>query len=724
MSCKHRYIGNYDNYGGAPEFCSYPDLYHRLGLTLPADAGGVCLFHSLDVAWKRDNGFAARFLELIAILQGDDDAGSYDFAEFVLVGEPSPKRPAKSVLRISDIALKRPARFIAATFIDPVIFEQVHFEDSAIFGQARFRHDLTFAVTVFRRTEFAGARFEQRAYFSDVEFQNLAFFDAARFVGTNTGSTVKFERSTFGGITEFSNVVFNLGPQSAVSFWEVTFQDAVSFRETQFHCQVDFDDVVFADNADFIDTAFSSPGSSATFRGAAVEFKQLTVSENALIQFVSTDPANKLFHHSVQMTFKGEPAGKIRFENVDFAKFASPAKLRLLELSRSGTVEIGPGCIKYLFQTPLRTLSIRDGNQSLVEELCQTFSNYFVQSNGLNLGFEVTQRAADHITFFYFSDENLTETVFMERLAQTERRLLAFLSVRNEEDLITVGRSPAVARPQFYVINAIDAISGMMGVFMRIGARLMMDAWSVEETHTLLESIRFNADGDRRLADSLHQMIADKYSSQGTLGLNQQQHLRLLLPANAPTREKVRILFLAASPYDEQELDLTQNVSRIKEELRIAPEHDSFEFDSDLTVTIDSMTRAMHSFRPAFLHFAAHGFPGGIVIEEGVHQSRPIATAALSEFLGHFAGSLRCVILCACDTEELAKAIHAKIPYVVGMRGRIGDDAAIWFSVGFYQALAAGSGIADAFQFGVDRLRFQAAEYAETPVIFGVEMGA
>jgi len=88
-----------------------------------------------------------------------------------------------------------------------------------------------------------------------------------------------------------------------------------------------------------------------------------------------------------------------------------------------GKVEIASGCIKYRFQTEIKTISINRDNQALILELSQTFTNYFTTQNGLNLGFEIVERDNDTISFFYFTDENINEVEFLERLKRTEQNL-------------------------------------------------------------------------------------------------------------------------------------------------------------------------------------------------------------------------------------------------------------------------------------------------------------
>ena len=61
---------------------------------------------------------------------------------------------------------------------------------------------------------------------------------------------------------------------------------------------------------------------------------------------------------------------------------------------------------------------------------------------------------------------------------------------------------------------------------------------------------------------------------------------------------------------------------------------------------------------------------------------------------------MECVVLNACYSERQAEAIVQHIQNVIGMKSEIGDDAAITFAVGFYDAIGAGKDYKTAFKFG------------------------
>ena len=90
--------------------------------------------------------------------------------------------------------------------------------------------------------------------------------------------------------------------------------------------------------------------------------------------------------------------------------------------------------------------------------------------------------------------------------------------------------------------------------------------------------------------------------------------------------------------------------------------------------------------------------------EDDVGYAHVIPVDGLAQAFKAVGQDVRCVIVNACQTERLARGLAAVVPYVIGMRQPVGDRSAIRFSIGFYQALAAGEAVETAFDVGVAQL--------------------
>lgn len=294
-------------------------------------------------------------------------------------------------------------------------------------------------------------------------------------------------------------------------------------------------------------------GSAARYRGCAVEFNNLEIRSGAVLRFESTDAQKKLFNHDVQFSFASPPEGLISFQNVNFHNILAPSRKRLLDYARQGKVDIGSGCIKYRFQTPVRKISIADGNTALIMEICQTFSHYFTEMNGLNLGVEVVERSETAIHLFYFTDENISEEMFYERLAVAEQQLWSLLSIRSYDQLPAPARVAASREPannQSAVINTVDGLTAMFSIFFRAGIRIALKKWSEDDTRALLSAIRFNDDDQESRARGLHHVLVEQYTGNVLFGINLKQNAGLppmvLEYKKKPVDEAVDVAILTA----------------------------------------------------------------------------------------------------------------------------------------------------------------------------------
>jgi uncharacterized protein YjbI with pentapeptide repeats len=775
--------------------CPYSQLYDSIRSTspqppeggaspfLPVDDHGACIFHSQELAWKRQNDFTGKFLQLVQLLNEHDAESYYDFTEFVFPGSDliTKKGAQQYLLRISDVIFPKHAYFTGALFLNSFTLEQVEFHNGASFNRAIFHHDLTFENSNFRGLDFREAKFSDGVTFKEVKSLSFALFSDATFEASRNSALVYFKKTLFAGITDFSAADFTLSDQGAVSFENVQFEDVAVFRNTHFNCQVDFSDVTFAHTTDFIDTSFDIVRSTARYRGAAVEFNRIKVTSGAELSFISTDPHRKMFNHDVEMSFKEDPSGSVRFENVNFNLFSLSSKQRLTQLAKLGRVEIGSGCIKYRFQTEVQTISVSDSNVGLILELCQTFTNYFTGSNGLNLGFEIVERNKTGVSFFYFTDEDISGETFRERLAKTKQSLWDLLSIESEEQMLALQVPTAVASStenESAVINAIDAISALLGTFFRVGARIALRKWTEADTAALLNAIPSNQESARSRASSLHQLLIDRYTRRTLLEINVELNKRLFLEGKVAAldhtvkmlankgntyvmgdkyevtgsevgglavgphshvheisartgnrveplvkepnaKDKIKILFLASNPTDTSALRLGEEVRQIDEKISNGSKRESFELIQQHAVRVTDLQRVLLKHEPHIVHFCGHGSATEeLMFEDQLGRSKPVTREALTQLFRILRDNVRVVVLNACYSKSQAEALNEVIDYTIGMNKGVGDQMAISFAGAFYQALAFDRTVTEAFELAKVEVDLVSLAGSDTPEIF------
>jgi len=168
---------------------------------------------------------------------------------------------------------------------------------------------------------------------------------------------------------------------------------------------------------------------------------------------------------------------------------------------------------------------------------------------------------------------------------------------------------------------------------------------------------------------------------------------------------KRKILILTANPNDTSRLRLGAEVREIEEGLRRSNKRYDFELKQQIAVRIEDLRHALLDYEPQIVHFSGHGQVDGIVLEDGSGNAELVNSQGLTGLFELFKTQVECVLLNACYSKSQAKAINEQIDYVIGMNKSIGDNAAIAFSIGFYDALGAGRSYVESFKFGCNAIQ-------------------
>ncbi len=178
------------------------------------------------------------------------------------------------------------------------------------------------------------------------------------------------------------------------------------------------------------------------------------------------------------------------------------------------------------------------------------------------------------------------------------------------------------------------------------------------------------------------------------------------------------ILFLSANPKNIKTLRLNEEVRDIREALNRERHSDRLILEHRGAVRPSDLQNVIREVKPQIVHFSGHGEgETGLLFEAKNGRVQPIATAALVSLFQLFSDWIECVVLNACYSEAQAEAIVTCINYTIGMNQQIGNQAAIAFSTGFYNALAAGESIPRAYEFGLNSIQLEGIPENLTPVL-------
>lgn len=185
---------------------------------------------------------------------------------------------------------------------------------------------------------------------------------------------------------------------------------------------------------------------------------------------------------------------------------------------------------------------------------------------------------------------------------------------------------------------------------------------------------------------------------------------------------KMKVLFLAANPMNTVRVRLDEESRTIDRSLRQSEFRETFEIKQHWAVRIIDIQGFLLRYQPDIVHFSGHGSNANEIILEDVQgKGQPVSVHALSQLFGVLKDNIKCVILNACYSEEQALAIAEHIDCVIGMSGKIGDQAAISFSTAFYQALGYGRDIKTAFDLGCIQIDMESLDEKDVPKLIALK---
>lgn len=179
---------------------------------------------------------------------------------------------------------------------------------------------------------------------------------------------------------------------------------------------------------------------------------------------------------------------------------------------------------------------------------------------------------------------------------------------------------------------------------------------------------------------------------------------------------KIRILLVAANPFDTPLVRIDQEVRVLEPRLSAAGLEDSIDLVSVGVVRAEDLQEQLLRHRPEILHFSGHGVAQTeIVLEDSIGNAAPIPPAALRRLLGLFKEDVRIVVLDRIDSQSQAEAIAEVVDFTVAISSNLQDEAAIAFCGAFYRALAYKRSVRTAFDLGVNYLSLQGLGEYVTP---------
>lgn len=182
---------------------------------------------------------------------------------------------------------------------------------------------------------------------------------------------------------------------------------------------------------------------------------------------------------------------------------------------------------------------------------------------------------------------------------------------------------------------------------------------------------------------------------------------------------KITVLFLAASPVDQVQLRLDEEVRAITEKIRAAEHRDSVELVARWALRTSDLMQHLNEHQPHIVHFSGHGSDQDeLAFHKEDGTTKLVTKEAISAAIATAADNIELIVFNACYSRGQAEAVTQHIDAAIGMTTTIGDEAARVFSAQFYSALSFGKSIRRAFEQAQAQLLLEGIPEADTPELF------
>ena len=183
--------------------------------------------------------------------------------------------------------------------------------------------------------------------------------------------------------------------------------------------------------------------------------------------------------------------------------------------------------------------------------------------------------------------------------------------------------------------------------------------------------------------------------------------------------DKVTILFVSANPSNTGRLRLDEEIREIEAQISIATYRDCFDLVSVWAVRPADLKVALLTHNPDIVHFSGHSTRDmKMVFENRQGRRKSISSKALACLLAIFRDKIRLVFLNSCYSDLQLNTFIQHIDYAIGVQGLFSDKTAIVFAASFYQALAFGLPIKEAFELAKNEIVLEGLRSASAPTLY------
>lgn len=236
----------------------------------------------------------------------------------------------------------------------------------------------------------------------------------------------------------------------------------------------------------------------------------------------------------------------------------------------------------------------------------------------------------------------------------------------------------------------------------------------LEDAKTREQKKQDAADKKRREEELRHaRTVSSELAKQAQLHSEMNRNPLVL---NLP--EKIRVLFLAANPLDQDQLRLDEEIRAITEKIRMADYRDSVELISRWAVRSSDVLQALNEHTPHIIHFSGHGARNSIAFVDPSGNTKLVSADAIVQVINSASDNVQLVLFNSCFSSTQAQATTQHVPFAIGKRAEIGDEAARLFAAQFYSAIGFGRSVKNSFDQAIAALLAEGIHEENTPILF------
>jgi len=163
-------------------------------------------------------------------------------------------------------------------------------------------------------------------------------------------------------------------------------------------------------------------------------------------------------------------------------------------------------------------------------------------------------------------------------------------------------------------------------------------------------------------------------------------------------------------------LRIDNEIREISQKIRLGTLRDQLQLVPEWAVRAGDLQELLMRHQPDVVHFSGHCSPSsGIMLEDEDGKRKVVSREALADLFRILKGNIRVVVLNACYAKDQAQALATAIDFTIGMNAAIEDKDATIFAAHFYQSLAFGYSVKDAFDLAVNQLKLVSSDVAHVP---------